>query len=347
MSVAGRRLGSGRGFADRAQVGAPSTGAARGRPLRALRSRRAELRAGICAELLHRRGTVRRRGRGGRWSSRRRRRRRARSGREADPVADDAVGIPLAVDPLVAGAGDLQDDRVEIDLLEDVLGDERVLAITRHSSSSSGPGLCRMRSGMPIFPMSWRSAPISIASSCAPSSRGVRERDGDVGDALGVAAGVVVLRLHAARERADGLDQLLAHLLDQPCALDRGRELREDRVRSRSQRRRRRPASAEVEPSDPRTAGVGVPRSRRRARSRPGAGEPCQRLLRVAGQCGAVVRARGVRRRTGTAPAGRRSAPRAWRSPPGALRWRPAPPPRLVCGRRTDGWRTSSSPAAA
>src|SRR4029079_1106744 len=54
--------------------------------------------------------------------------------------------------------------------------------------------------------------------------------DGDVGDALRVAAGVVVLRLHRARECADRLDELLSDLFDAPRALDRGRELGEDRA---------------------------------------------------------------------------------------------------------------------
>src|SRR5436190_1550222 len=47
--------------------------------------------------------------------------------------------------------------------------------ITFHSSSSSGPGLWRIRSGIPILPMSWRRAPISIASRSPPEKPSLEE----------------------------------------------------------------------------------------------------------------------------------------------------------------------------
>src|SRR5262249_985683 len=46
---------------------------------------------------------------------------------KGDLVAGQAIGISGAVDPLVTRAGDLKDDRVEVDLGEDVLGDDGVL----------------------------------------------------------------------------------------------------------------------------------------------------------------------------------------------------------------------------
>ena len=56
------------------------------------------------------------------------------------------------------------------------------------------------------------------------------ECDRDVGDALGVGAGVIVLRLHAPRERGDRLEVPLAHLRHEPGTLDRRGQLGQDRV---------------------------------------------------------------------------------------------------------------------
>ena len=172
--------------------------------------------------------------------------------------------------------------------------------ITFHSSSSSGPGLWRIRSGIPILPMSCRSAPISTASSSAPRSRAAGERDGDVGDALGVAAGVVVLRLHRARQRGDRLEVLLAHLFDEPRALERGRELGEDRIAQPAQRSPSSPSTRRT-PSD--AAGRG---ERRHAR----AAGLSDRLRRVP---------RSARRRVGRAYDASCSVVRPRRKPGGEL----------------------------
>ena len=86
--------------------------------------------------------------------------------------------------------------------------------ITTHSSSFSGAGLWRMRSGIAILPMSWSSAPISTASRSSPVvAEPLRERQRERGDALGVPARVVVLRLHRAGQRRDRVAVRLPHLL--------------------------------------------------------------------------------------------------------------------------------------
>src|SRR6266404_4146323 len=48
-----------------------------------------------------------------------------------------------------------------------------------HSSGVSGPGLRRIASGMPIFPMSWRRTPCSRSSSWWPGTPWVRALGGD------------------------------------------------------------------------------------------------------------------------------------------------------------------------
>ena len=156
------------------------------------------------------------------------------------------------------------------------------------------------------------------------------ERDGDAGDALGVAAGVVVLRLHRAGERPDRLDVLLAHLLDEAGALDRRRKLRRIASRSRSQRSASKPAwsprwmaAMRLPPGTSPMPRVGLverdrrrraddalgalpPRSRQRAAvvraGREAAGELEQRLQVVVALC--------------RAPCSRASARRSPRAPP-------------------------------
>ena len=74
--------------------------------------------------------------------------------------------------------------------------------MTVNSSSVSGPGLLRIGSGMPILPTSCSSAPIRTARSSRPGQpQLLADGDRELGDRLGVAAGVGVLRLQRRGQR--------------------------------------------------------------------------------------------------------------------------------------------------
>ena len=62
--------------------------------------------------------------------------------------AGEAVGVARAVEALVLVAHDPRDAAQAGDRAQDALADDRVLAHSSHSSPRSGPGLCRMRSGI-------------------------------------------------------------------------------------------------------------------------------------------------------------------------------------------------------
>ena len=142
-----------------------------------------------------------------------------------------SVRIALAVHALVARAGDLEHDRIEVDLLEDVLGDHRVLLHHLPLLVVERARLVEDALRDPdLADVVQEGADLDRIELVALVAEAFGERDGDVGDALRVAAGVVVLCLHRASQRADRLDELLPDLLDEPGALDRSRELGEDRV---------------------------------------------------------------------------------------------------------------------
>ena len=82
--------------------------------------------------------------------------------------------------------------------------------ITVNSSSVSGPGLLRIASGIPILPTSCSSAPIRTALQIAArEAELLADEDGELGDRVGVAAGVGVLRLERRRQGCHGGQVLL------------------------------------------------------------------------------------------------------------------------------------------
>ena len=140
----------------------------------------------------------------------------------------------------------------------------------------------------------------------------LRKPDRDVGDALGVTAGVVVLRLHRARQRRDRLEVA-------SCAPPR--RASRTRAPSRAAARSPRAAAPSARPRaaaprcaappitlPPASSGVAAPRGLAELVAR-AADQLVERVLRVAGQRGCLVGAapRG-RRRTRTGRAGRRSS---------------------------------------
>ena len=101
--------------------------------------------------------------------------------------------------------------------------------MSSNSAASSGPGLSRTASEMPIFPTSCSTPAVRIISSCSPSiPSSTASVAGVAGDALGVRMGVAVLRVDGARERVDRVDEAGAEV-----ALGglRGREGEVDRLR--------------------------------------------------------------------------------------------------------------------
>ena len=69
---------------------------------------------------------------------------RAASGRSSP---DEVIGVAGAVEVLVMVPDHADDDRRQLDSLEDRAGDQRVRRMAAHSSSSSGPGLDQHRVG--------------------------------------------------------------------------------------------------------------------------------------------------------------------------------------------------------
>ena len=66
------------------------------------------------------------------------------------------------------------------------------VSISRRSASVSGPGFCRIRSGIPILPTSWSMKPYSTLSSSQTSGAAtLRQLDGVALHALRVLAGAV------------------------------------------------------------------------------------------------------------------------------------------------------------
>ena len=83
------------------------------------------------------------------------------------------------------------------------------------SSSVSGPGLVRISSGIPIFPMSWNSAPSSTRFRVAASEPELlADVHGHVPDPARVRGGVLVLRLERVGERLDGREERALEALE-------------------------------------------------------------------------------------------------------------------------------------
>ena len=108
-------------------------------------------------------------------------------------AAAQAVGVAGAVEALVARADELA--RRASDGAREMRSPISVWRrMNSHSSSSSGPGLWRIASGIAVLPTSWSSAPWPIACSCSgrpscaatsPARARRRGRGAEVGLALG------------------------------------------------------------------------------------------------------------------------------------------------------------------
>ena len=97
--------------------------------------------------------------------------------------------------------------------------------MSARSSAVSRPGFERISLGMPILPMSCRSAPSSSRFSAAlVEPELVADAQREVGDPARVRRGVLVVRLERVRERLDRRDERLLEAL--VVARVRDRELR-------------------------------------------------------------------------------------------------------------------------
>ena len=194
------------------------------------------------------------------------------------------------------------------------------------SSWSSGPGLSRTRSGIPILPMSWRIAPsrtVSISSRREPEQ--LRDPHRERGEPLAVAVQVRVARLDRVRERARERrrEQPLAQLVAAPVRAlervgDRGLEvgvrerLRDEAGRAARQRLAERLVGAGAGDEHDRAARPAGSRTSSSSSSpeRPGHDHVADDEVELAGRRAAAARARRSRLRS---PCGRpsRGSPRS------------------------------------
>ena len=186
---------------------------------------------------------------------------------------------------------------MEVDLREDVLGDHRVLLHDLPLLVVEGAGLLQDALGDPdLADVVEEGADLDGIELGAGVAEPPSERDGDGGDPLGVAARVVVLGLHALRERRDRGEVRPANPLDQVGALDRRRQLRQDRLaQSRPARAVATRDVLDLEAADDLAAGdeLLAARAVMAVHMRARAGEPRKALLGVGDQLDTVVCARG------------------------------------------------------
>jgi hypothetical protein len=122
--------------------------------------------------------------------------------------AGEPVWIARAVVALVAVPHDRPHFFEPVDRRDDLLAELGCVSTISRSSGVSGPGFERIVSGMPILPMSWKSAPSSSRFSDTPfEAELLSDLEREVGDPARVRGRVLVVRLERVRKRLDRLEE--------------------------------------------------------------------------------------------------------------------------------------------